>query len=82
VVQLELGRHRYQTLAHLNKVNIMTDQATPKWVNKELFHGLLEQNNNNFKAILKFVPTSAISKGENYLTIVLRIQIEMQLNGE
>jgi len=60
----------------------MTDQATPKWVNKELFHGLLEQNNNNFKAILKFVPTSAISKGENYLTIVLRIQIEMQLNGE
>ncbi|XP_065721964.1 uncharacterized protein CHKov2 isoform X2 [Drosophila suzukii] len=60
----------------------MTDQATPKWVNKELFHGLLEQNNKNFKAILKFVPTSAISKGENYLTIVLRIQIEMQLNDD
>ncbi|KAH8363318.1 hypothetical protein KR084_008215 [Drosophila pseudotakahashii] len=57
----------------------MTDQTTPKWVNKEIFHGLLEQSNQNFKAILKFVPTSAISKGENYLTIVLRIQIEMQL---
>ncbi|XP_050744845.1 uncharacterized protein LOC108026304 isoform X1 [Drosophila biarmipes] len=57
----------------------MTEPATPKWVSKELFHGLLEQNNTNFKAILKFVPTSAISKGENYLTIVLRIQIEMQL---
>ncbi|XP_017123779.1 uncharacterized protein LOC108143761 [Drosophila elegans] len=57
----------------------MADQTTPKWVNKELFHGLLEQYNNNFKAVLKFVPTSAISKGENYLTIVLRIQIEMQL---
>ncbi|XP_016952677.1 uncharacterized protein LOC108026304 isoform X2 [Drosophila biarmipes] len=60
----------------------MTEPATPKWVSKELFHGLLEQNNTNFKAILKFVPTSAISKGENYLTIVLRIQIEMQLKDD
>ncbi|XP_017007679.3 uncharacterized protein CHKov2 [Drosophila takahashii] len=60
----------------------MTDQTTPKWVNKEIFHGLLEQSNQNFKAILKFVPTSAISKGENYLTIVLRIQIEMQLKDD
>ncbi|XP_017052333.1 uncharacterized protein LOC108095675 isoform X2 [Drosophila ficusphila] len=60
----------------------MTDQTSPKWVNKELFHGLLQQNNNNFKAILEFVPTSAINKGENYLTIVLRIQIEIQLKDD
>lgn len=60
----------------------MTDQPTPKWVTKELFSSLLEQSNRNFKAIIKFVPTSAISKGENYLTVVLRIQIEMQLKGK
>ncbi|XP_016980542.1 uncharacterized protein LOC108045665 [Drosophila rhopaloa] len=60
----------------------MADQTTPKWVNQELFNGLLEQNNKNFKAILTFVPTSAISKGENYLTIVLRIQIQMQLKND
>ncbi|XP_041674673.1 uncharacterized protein LOC108113685 isoform X2 [Drosophila eugracilis] len=60
----------------------MSDLPTPKWVNQELFHGFLEQSNGDFKAILKFVPTSAISKGENYLTIVLRIQIAMQLKED
>ncbi|EDV53676.1 uncharacterized protein LOC6554927 isoform X1 [Drosophila erecta] len=60
----------------------MADQPTPKWVTKELFSSLLEQGNQNFKAIVKYVPTSAISKGENYLTIVLRIQIEMQLKDD
>ncbi|XP_020811176.1 uncharacterized protein LOC110186367 [Drosophila serrata] len=60
----------------------MTHQEIPSWVNQQLFHGLLEKNNKNFKAIVKFVPEAAISKGENYLTIVLRIHIEMQLKDE
>ncbi|KAH8382876.1 hypothetical protein KR009_005688 [Drosophila setifemur] len=60
----------------------MADQTTPDWVNKQLFHGLLEQQNKNFKAIINFTPKAAISKGENYLTIVLRILIEIQLKDD
>ncbi|XP_017018492.1 uncharacterized protein CHKov2 [Drosophila kikkawai] len=60
----------------------MTEIGIPEWVNQQLFHGLLEQNIKNFKAIVKFVPGAAISKGENYLTIVLRIHIEMQLKDD
>lgn len=79
--QYLIDRHPQQTpVHHLSKT--MADEAIPEWVNQQLFHSLLEQSNNNFKAIVKFAPEAAITKGENYMTIVLRIHIEMQLKGE
>jgi len=59
----------------------MTTVNAPEWVNKQLFTGLLKHNYNDFKTIQKFVCTAAISGGENYLTIVLRIEIGMQMKG-
>lgn len=59
----------------------MTDQTTPEWVNEQLFHGLLMQYIENFNAIVSFDAKSATGQGENYLTIVLRVQITMQLKG-
>ncbi|XP_034118061.2 uncharacterized protein LOC117576984 [Drosophila albomicans] len=55
---------------------------TPEWVNKQLFTGLLNHNYNDFETIKEFICTAAISGGENYLTIVLRIEIEMQMKDK
>ncbi|XP_034659857.1 uncharacterized protein LOC117895984 [Drosophila subobscura] len=60
----------------------MNKQTAPEWVNKQLFVGLLEQTHDDFKAITNFATKAAISEGENYLTIVLRIQIGMQLKDD
>lgn len=59
----------------------MSTVTAPEWVNQQLFSDLLKQNYADFDAIQKFECTSAISGGENYLTIVLRISIEMRLRG-
>jgi len=59
----------------------MTTVNAPDWVNKQLFTGLLKHNYNDFETIKKFGCTAAISGGENYLTIVLRIEIGMQMKG-
>lgn len=59
----------------------MTTVNAPQWVNREIFTGLLKQNYTEFENIEKFECTAAISGGENYLTIVLRIGIEMLMKG-
>lgn len=59
----------------------MSSVDAPEWVNQHLFSGLLKQNYNDFDTIQKFECTAAISGGENYLTIVLRIGIVMRLKG-
>ncbi|KAH8358979.1 hypothetical protein KR093_003628 [Drosophila rubida] len=60
----------------------MTTTNTPEWVNQQLFTGLLKHNYNDFETIKKFMSTAAISGGENYLTIVLRIEIGMQMKDK
>lgn len=64
-----------------NKNMQMTTVNAPQWVNRERFTGLLKQNYTEFENIEKFECTAAISGGENYLTIVLRIGIEMLMKG-
>lgn len=59
----------------------MTTVNAPQWVNREIFAGLLKINYTEFENITKFECTAAISGGENYLTIVLRIRIEMLMKG-
>lgn len=60
----------------------MTSVKSPEWVNRELFTALLKQNYGEFEGIQMFECKSAISGGENYLTIVLRIGIEMLMKGK
>lgn len=60
----------------------MTSVQSPEWVNRELFTALLKKNIVDFEAIQMFECKSAISGGENYLTIVLRIGIEMLMKGK
>lgn len=59
----------------------MTTVNAPQWVNRQIFAGLLKSNYTEFENIEKFECTAAISGGENYLTIVLRIGIEMLMKG-
>ena len=54
----------------------------PEWVKAELFEELLKQKEPNYEKILSFRPHSALAAGENYATIMLRVEIEIQLKGE
>ncbi|EDV93517.1 uncharacterized protein LOC6563129 [Drosophila grimshawi] len=60
----------------------MSTVNAPGWINQQIFSDLLKHNHNDFESIEKFECNAAISGGENYLTIVLRIGIEMQLKDK
>ncbi|XP_023178806.2 uncharacterized protein LOC111604817 isoform X2 [Drosophila hydei] len=60
----------------------MSTPSTPEWVNQQLFSDLLQHNCSEFDEIQKFEVSAAISGGENYLTIVLRIGIKFRLKDD
>uniref|UniRef100_A0A1A9VBF6 CHK domain-containing protein n=1 Tax=Glossina austeni TaxID=7395 RepID=A0A1A9VBF6_GLOAU len=51
----------------------------PKWVNKENFHKMLSQAIADLEDITFFRASRAMVSGENYSTLILRVQIEMKL---
>lgn len=54
----------------------------PKWVNKENFHKMLSQAIEDLEDITFFRASRAMVSGENYSTLILRVQIEMKLKGK
>ncbi|XP_030374581.1 uncharacterized protein LOC115624126 [Scaptodrosophila lebanonensis] len=56
--------------------------SAPEWVNQQLFNGVLKQSIHDFQSIQNFDVKAAISGGENFLTIVLRIQIQISLKDD
>ncbi|XP_023178807.2 uncharacterized protein LOC111604818 [Drosophila hydei] len=60
----------------------MSTVNAPEWVNQQLFSDLLKHNCSEFDEIQKFEVTAAISGGENYMTIVLRIGVEFRLKDD
>ncbi|XP_023036270.1 uncharacterized protein LOC111519459 [Drosophila willistoni] len=54
----------------------------PDWVNQGLFLGLIKEHYSNFCSIEKFIINPAVACGENFLSIVLRIQVSIQMKDE
>lgn len=59
-----------------------TENKVPDWIKAELFEKLLQENEKDFVKILEFKAFPAVAAGENYATIMLRVEIQMQLNGK
>lgn len=53
----------------------------PAWLNKDLFVSVLKKNVNNFEKILNFTAKPALSAGENYLSTLWSIAIDVKLKG-
>ncbi|XP_037951186.1 uncharacterized protein LOC119681945 [Teleopsis dalmanni] len=58
------------------------NSKVPAWVKAELFEDFLKQTIPDFKGIKNFKAYPALAAGENYATVVLRIEIEMELADE
>ena len=55
--------------------------SPPAWLNAELFVSVLEKNVENFEKILNFMAKPALAAGENYLSTLWSIEIEIKLKG-
>lgn len=52
----------------------------PEWLTEELFREFLEQDFPNFTKISKFSVKPAVAAGENYMTIMLRVTITVDMS--
>ncbi|XP_075145777.1 uncharacterized protein LOC142220486 [Haematobia irritans] len=50
-----------------------------EWLTPELFYEFLEQDYPNFIKVKKFDVNSAVAPGENFLTVMLRITLELEM---
>lgn len=58
-----------------NPVNI------PDWIKAPLFEPVFRAKDKDFRAIKTFKAEAALNPGENYATIMLRINADIELNG-
>lgn len=59
-----------------NPVNI------PQWITPSLFEPVFRSQTTGFRSIKTFDAKGAISPGENYATIMLRITADVELTGK
>lgn len=62
--------------------NSQTTVETPEWVNAKLFEQLLKNTVKDFQNIRSFKAMPGTKPGDNYATIMLRIELEVQLKGQ
>ncbi|XP_061395691.1 uncharacterized protein LOC133331309 [Musca vetustissima] len=64
----------------VNKIGESEDvQNTPEWLTEELFREFLEKDFPNFKRISNFHIKPAVAAGENYMTVLLRVIISVEM---
>ncbi|XP_061399282.1 uncharacterized protein LOC133334990 [Musca vetustissima] len=51
----------------------------PDWIEKSIFENLLKENIPNFQCIKKFEVNPGAAAGENYATVILRINVDVEL---
>ncbi|XP_065371975.1 uncharacterized protein LOC135963898 [Calliphora vicina] len=56
-----------------------THTTIPKWIEPKLFEKLLEDNVENYNSIKEFIVKPGIAAGENYATVMLKVEIEVEL---
>ncbi|XP_073842766.1 uncharacterized protein [Musca autumnalis] len=60
-----------------NKVNHTI--SIPSWIEKSLFENVLKEKVDNFRCITKFDVKPGSTAGENYATVILRIDVDIEL---
>lgn len=61
--------------------NTNNTSNVPSWVEAKLFESVLKENVANFKEIKDFKAYAGLAPGENYSTIMTRIEILIELEG-
>ncbi|XP_065371987.1 uncharacterized protein LOC135963907 [Calliphora vicina] len=56
-----------------------THASVPKWIGAKLFEQLLEETVENYKNIKEFIVKPGIAAGENYASVLLKVEIEVEL---
>lgn len=61
----------------------MTQQANdiPKWIEGELFKEVFRQTQPKYQSTKNFRISHALAPGENYTTIILKVEAEVLLKG-
>ena len=57
-------------------------RLVPTWIQSKLFEGLLNDLYNDFENIKEFKVDNALAPGENYATLMLKVEIAMKLKGK
>jgi len=60
----------------------MASSKIPDWVTAEIFEDLLKANVDGYSKIKNFKADIGSAAGENYATIMLRVKIEVELQGK
>ncbi|XP_060648424.1 uncharacterized protein LOC132786054 [Drosophila nasuta] len=58
----------------------MSNSSLPSWLKAEIFEPVLKDSFKNFKKIIKFNASRGTKPGDNYATLMLRIELEIELN--
>ncbi|XP_075145785.1 uncharacterized protein LOC142220493 [Haematobia irritans] len=59
--------------------NVPPPNLVPSWIDRTLFEKVLKENLNGYESIKKFEVKPGSSAGENYATIILKIDVEAAL---
>ncbi|XP_075145778.1 uncharacterized protein LOC142220487 isoform X1 [Haematobia irritans] len=51
----------------------------PEWLTQDLFREFLEKDFPNFKKIKNFIVKPAVATGENYMTVLLRVNLSVEM---
>lgn len=56
--------------------------SIPEWITENYFKTVLDKDEPDHVKVLKFTPVAAIPPGENFTSIMLRIYIDLEMNGK
>jgi len=59
----------------------MAASKIPDWVNADLFEDVLKSTVEGYSKVRNFKAESGSAAGDNYATIMLRVSIEVELQG-
>ncbi|XP_019892343.2 uncharacterized protein LOC101892852 [Musca domestica] len=59
--------------------NVKTSAPIPSWIQESLFENVLKENVPEFRCIKKFEVNPGSAAGENYATVILRVNVDVEL---
>lgn len=62
--------------------NVKTSAPIPSWIQESLFENVLKENVPEFRCIKKFEVNPGSAAGENYATVILRVNVDVELQGK
>lgn len=68
-------------ILRLEKMSVENPAKVPDWIKAPLFEPVFREKEKHFRTIKTFAAEAALNPGENYATIMLRINAELELTG-